>query len=156
MSWSAFGGYRFSSFLAVEAGYIDFGTAEYRASGTVNPPGPVASAPASYSADFDVSGFTLAAIGSFPLGQMFDLHARAGVLFADTEISQSVTIGTMSAGDSFSTNSQDLFYGLGVGLHLGERWSLSLDWQQFKDVGDEDDTGETDIDRLSLGVTFRL
>lgn len=156
MSWAAYGGYRFSQYLAVEGSFIDFGTAEYRASGTVNPPGPVASVPASYSADFEVSGFSAAAVGTLPLGQMFDLHGRLGILFADTEISENASIADASADETYSANTQEVFYGIGAGLQLGERWALSLDWQQFKDVGDEDDTGETDVDRLSLGVTFKL
>jgi hypothetical protein len=155
-SWSLFGGYRFSQYFGLEASYVDFGTAEYRASGTVNPPGPVGSAPASYAIDFEVTGFTVAAIGAIPLGQMFDLHARLGMLFADTEISERGTIGSVAASDSFSADSRDLHYGVGAGWHLGERWSLSLDWQLFKDVGDDEETGEADIDRVSLGVMFRL
>ncbi len=155
-SWSLAAGYRFSPYFAVEANFIDFGTMEYRAAGTVNPPGPATSAPASYSADFEVAGFSVAAIGSVPLGQMFELHARAGALFAETEFSQVATIAGATGFDNLSADSQDLFYGLGAGLHVGENWSFSLDWQQFKDVGDEDESGETDVDRVSLGVIFRL
>lgn len=155
-SFSLFGGYRFSQYFALEAGYVDFGTSEYRSSGTVNPPGPVTSVPASYGADFEVKGFTAAALGAVPLGEKFDLHAQLGLLFADTEITQTASIGGDSATDSFSANSEDVFYGVGVGLHLGSNWSFSLDWRQFKDVGDDEETGESDVDRISLGVTYRL
>lgn len=155
-SLSLFGGYRFSQYVAVEVGYVDFGTAEYRSTGTVDPIGPVGVQPATYSADFEVKGFTAAAIGVLPINQMFDVHARLGVLFADTEITQTASISGARASDSFSANSQDFFYGLGAGLHLGPHWSFSLDWQQFKDVGDDEETGEADIDSLSLGVIFRL
>lgn len=155
-SLSLFGGYRFSPYLAVEAGYVDLGTAEYRSTGTVNPPGPVASAPASYALDIEAKGFSAAALGSIPLGKSFDVHGHLGLLFSDTEFSQRANISTTSAAESFSANSQDVFYGIGAGLHLGERWAFSLDWQQFKDVGDEEETGEGDVDRLSLGVTYKL
>lgn len=161
-SFSLFGGYRFSPYFALEAGYIDLGTAEYRATGRIDPFGSLPALNAFYSADFEVTGFTAAAMGSVPLGQMFDAHARLGVLFSDTEISETLgasvpgSTATTSDGLTTSANSQDLFYGLGVGLRLGERWAFSLDWQQFKDVGDEDETGESDIDRLSLGVVFKL
>jgi OOP family OmpA-OmpF porin len=171
-SWSAFGGYSFSPYFSLEAGYIELGTAKYRASGTVNPPGPVVSTSASYSADFEVSGFTAAAVGSVPIGQMFEAHARAGVLFADLEISETAFVsGFVPDSGRVSSDSRDFFFGLGAGLHFGEQWSVSrlgaglhfgeqwsvsLDWQQFKDVGDEDETGEADIDRISLGVTYRL
>lgn len=155
-SFSLFGGYRFSQYFAVEAGYIDFGTYEYRSSGTVNPPGPVTSAPASYSVDFEVKGFTAAALGAVPLGEKFDLHGQLGLLFADTKISESASIGAVSFSDSFSANSEDVFYGVGAGLHLSPNWSFSLDWQQFKDVGDDEETGESDVDRISLSVVYRL
>jgi OOP family OmpA-OmpF porin len=155
-SWSTFGGYSFSQYFAVEASYVDLGTAKYRASGTVNPPGPAFSAPASYGADFDVSGFTAAAVGSVPIGRLFEAHARAGVLFSDMEISETASIANSSASDSYSSDSRDFFFGLGASLQFGEQWSINLDWQQFKDVGDEDETGEADIDRIALGVTYRL
>lgn len=122
----------------------------------MNPPGPTPSAPASYSVDFAAKGFTVAAVGAIPLREVFDVHARAGILFADMEISETARIGTGSATETYSADSQDLLYGLGVGLHLKERWCFNLDWQQFKDVGDEDETGESDLDTLSLGVVFRL
>ncbi len=155
-SFSLFGGYRFSEYFAVEAGYVDFGSFEYRSSGVVDPIGPPPPAPATYSVDFESSGFTASALGSVPLGSSFDLHGRAGILFADTKITESASIGTASARDSYSANSQDLFYGIGVGLHLAQHWSFSLDWQQFKDVGDDEETGESDVNRLSLGVSYRL
>jgi OOP family OmpA-OmpF porin len=160
-SFSLFGGYRFSPYFAVEAGYIDLGTAEYRASGRVDPFGPTPPLNVSLGADFEVTGFTAAALGSVPLGQMFDAHARLGILFSDTEMSVSATASlpggaSGSSSDSLSATAQDMFYGVGLGMRLGERWAFSLDWQQFKDVGDEEETGETDIDRLSLGVVFKL
>lgn len=155
-SFSLFGGYRVSQYFAVEAGYVDFGTAKYRASGVIDPFGPQTSVPATYSADFEVAGFTATAVGSVPIGTMFDVHGRAGILFADTEITETATISTTSGGESYSANSEEFFYGLGVGLQVGPNWSLSLDWQQFKDVGDEDETGEADLNRLSLGVIYKL
>lgn len=155
-SFSLFGGYRFSQYFAVEAGYVDFGTAEYRASGVLDPFGPQTPVDASYSADFEVSGFTATAIGAVPIGTLFDVHGRAGLLFADTEITETATIATTSDRESFSASSENLFYGVGVGLQLGQNWSFSLDWQQFKDVGDDDETGEVDVNSLSLGVIYRL
>lgn len=157
VSWSLFGGYRFSPYLAVEASYIDLGTAEYRATGTVQLPGAGLSANANYGADIEVSGFTAAAVAAVPVGEMFDLHGQVGVLFADMEFSQRLSVtGFGSSSDSFSADSRDFFFGLGAGLNIGAQWSLNLDWQRFKDVGDEDETGETDIDRISLGVIYRL
>jgi OOP family OmpA-OmpF porin len=155
-SWSIFGGYRFNPFIAVEAGYVDLGNAPYRSSGNVNPPGPVASTPASANIDFSSTGITIAAVGSLPLGEMFDLHARLGLLFADTEIDLSTAIGTGRASDTLSSSSEDALYGIGAALHVGASWTLSVDWQRFVDVGDEEETGEGDIDLLSLAAAYRF
>ena len=155
-SWSIVAGYRFSPYFSVEGSYIDFGVVEYRASGLVNPPGPVFSTPAAYAQDLEASGFTAAAVGTAPIGEMFELHARAGILFTDIDISESASISGFSGADSYSSDSRDFFFGVGAGLNFGEQWSISLDWQLFKDVGDEEETGEADIDRISLGVTYSL
>lgn len=155
-SFSLFGGYRFSEFFATEVSYVDLGTGKYRSSGVVDPFGSAPPTTATYSADYEVAGFTAAAIGSAPIGHGFDLHGRVGILFADTEISGRATISSAVGSDSVSADSQDFFYGLGLGLQVGANWSFSLDWQQFKDVGDEDETGEADVNRLSLGVIYRL
>lgn len=152
-SWSVFGGYSFSPHFALEVGYVDLGAGKYRASGTVNPPGFTPSMPASFSGDSEVSGFTAAAVGTLPIGQMFEVHARAGMLAADVDASETSSIFGSSR---YSSDSRDFLIGLGAGLHFGQQWSISLDWQQFKDVGDEDVVIETDIDRISLGVTYRL
>jgi OOP family OmpA-OmpF porin len=156
-SWSAIAGYSFSPYFSIEGSYLDLGTAKYRASGRVNPPGPVTSAPASFATDFDVSGFTAAAVGTVPIGQMLEAHGRVGLMFADIDVSGAMSVsGFVPGAESFSSDSRDVFFGLGAGLHFGGQWSISLDWQTFKDVGDEEETGEADIDRISLGVTYRL
>jgi OmpA-OmpF porin, OOP family len=155
-AWSLFGGYRLSQYFAVEAGYQDLGAASYRSSGTIGIPGIPAIFPATASADIEASGFTLAGVGSIPVGKSFDVHGRLGVLFADTEASLSVGVAGETGSESFSGSSQDVFYGVGAALHFGTNWSISLDYLMFKDVGDEEETGEGDIDSLTLGVIYRL
>lgn len=153
-AWSIFGGYRFNPYLAVEVGYVDLGSAEYRSSGTVNLSGSVT--PASFNMDFSSTGFTVATLGSLPLGEMFDVHARLGIFFSDMEIDMSTTIGTGSASDQLSASSEDVFYGLGAAWHFGGNWSLSGDWQRYDAVGDEEETGEGDIDVLSLSLAYKF
>lgn len=150
-------GYRFNPYIAVEGGYINLGSADYVSQGFVNPPGPVASAAANYSVSFESSGFTLGGIANVPIGKKFDLHTRIGLFFAKVEIDQRAAVaGAGSATDKFSENSQEFFYGIGAGLKLGEHWHLGLDWIRYNDVGDEDTTGESNIDNLSVSATFHF
>jgi OOP family OmpA-OmpF porin len=158
---SLFAGYRFNPYIAVEAGYIDLGTAEYRSTGNVNPPGPIVSAPMAVDIDVESKGFTLGALGSLPLGEVVELHGHLGFLFATTDLS----VTARSASTSASTEQLDSiggYYGVGVGFNLGQHWSLSLDWTRYDNVGDENDDDDArtqagfDIDALSVSAMFRF
>ncbi len=161
-SLALFAGYRFLPYLAVEASYLDLGTAEYRSSGTVNPPGPTTSVPASLTMDIETKGFTFAGIGSVPIGEVVDLHGRLGFLVAQTELSVAATINSSIGRESDSIDSASAFFGIGAGFHLGEHWSLSLDWARYVNVGDEneDDDYDTDegfdINAVSFSASYRF
>lgn len=157
-----FAGYQFLPYIALEASYLNLGAAEYRWTGTVNPPGPTVSAPAAVNIDVETKGFTLAGIGSLPLGDVVDLHGRLGFFFAETELSVDVGIGPGAGADSDSLDSEGVLFGVGAGFHLGEHWTLSVDWTRYDNVGDEDEDDDADteagfdIDALSLSGMFRF
>jgi OmpA-OmpF porin, OOP family len=157
-----FGGYRFNPYISVEAGYLNLGTAEYRSRGTVNPPGPIASLPVGLDMDFESKGFTIAGIGSLPVGSVFDLHARLGLFIAETDLTVAAQVGNGRDSDTESLDSQNVLYGAGAAFHIGDHWSVSLDWTQYANVGDEDEDddsdteGGIDIDTFSLGAMFRF
>jgi hypothetical protein len=122
----------------------------------INPPGPIAIANASLDIDLSANGPTVAFIGSLPLGEAFDLHARGGVFFADTTTDIRVGVSGGSASDDFSANSQDLFFGLGATYSFTPSFGITVDYTLFKDVGDEDETGEADVSTLTAGAIFRF
>lgn len=161
-AFSVFGGYRFNPYIAVEGSYVDFGAAEYRAIGTVNPPGPAVSAPASVDLDVESKGLTVAGLASLPLGDFVDLHGRLGFMFADTDLSVRVSIANGRGTDSESLESTSVYFGLGAGFHLGEHWSLSVDWTRYDNVGDEDEDDDLDteagfdIDAVTFAAMFRF
>lgn len=161
-SLALFAGYHFNQYIAVEAGYIDLGAAEYRATGTVNPPGPIVSVPTATTVDVESTGFTLAALGSLPIGNMFEVHGRLGFLFAQTDLDVTARIATASAGDTDTLDSIGGFFGIGAGLNVGQHWSLSLDWTRYDNVGDEDEDDDVtteagfDVDAISFSAMFRF
>ncbi len=54
-----------------------------------------------------------------------------------------------------SDNTQEFYWGLGAG-YTQAHWTLRLEWQQYMDVGDEDTTGEVDIDRITIGAVYHF
>jgi OmpA-OmpF porin, OOP family len=149
------GGFRFSPYLAAEATYMSLGELSYTNTGTVRVPPFPGTVTQSTSITASTKGFMVSAVGSIPLSGAFDLYGRAGILFADTEVEVGVGLGGSSQSDSFSDTSQDMVLGLGGAWHVGEAWAFRLEYQRALDVG-SDDTGETDIDFVSLGVLFNL
>jgi hypothetical protein len=119
-------GWRFLDWLAVEANYVDLGTADDRIDGV-----DIAA---------DVSGFSLAALGFLPIGPV-DVFAKLGAVNWDAELSAPGT------GLSSSDDGTDLMYGAGVQFRV---WSLSFrgEYEMF-DVADADT-----VDMISLGVTW--
>lgn len=152
-AFSLIAGYRFNPYLSVEGGYIDLGSTKYRASSNVRIPG-LGTFPSTIGIDLSAKGpFAAAELGA-PLGAGFDVHTHLGGFFAKTEFDISVSLSTFNNGDTVSANSADLFAGVGLGYRISDNFGASLDFTRFKDVGDEDKTGEGDITSFRLGVTY--
>ena len=78
-------GYRVDSWLAVEAMYLDLGEVKYQADGEIT-----SGVPASAGVDLERAGLGLSALVIVPLDKV-DLFARAGVFYADTDYTVSVS-----------------------------------------------------------------
>jgi OOP family OmpA-OmpF porin len=155
-SLALFAGYHFNPYIAVEASYMDLGTAEYQAELIVSFQQPLGTIMIPLAVDVDSTGFTLAALGSLPIGSGFDLHGRLGVLFAETDVSR--RIGSQGR-DQDTFDSTGALYGIGAGFNFAEHWSLSLDWTRYDNLGDEDDPiteASFEIDALSFSAMYRF
>jgi len=149
-SWKVFAGYQFHPNVSAELGYVDFGkTAEASARGTVL---GVAS---SVSLDWEPKGFTVGAVGTFPVGSGFELLGKLGLMRWDVDLSFSGTGAYADAG-SFGDDDTgiDLTFGIGVKYDFNKTVALRAEWDRFNDVGDKDTTDQADIDMLSVGVQF--
>jgi len=163
-----FAGYRILQYLSVEGGYIDLGKITHTYNATVAPRfSPLERVTATM--DVDTQGATINAIGHLPLSDYFDIHGRAGFFLLDSEVKASLRRTGQTATESDSTTSFAGQIGLGVGVHLGNHFSLSADWTHYLDVGngeDEDDDGDDedydgydngfDVDVLSISAIVRF
>lgn len=152
-AFSLLAGYRFTPFFAIEGGYIDLGSTTYRNSSNVRLPF-FGTFPARVGIDISAKGpFATALLGA-PLGANFDIHTNLGGFYSKTEFDIGVGLDTFDQSDTVSSESLDLFAGVGLGYRFTDSFAASLDYTRFKDVGDEDDTGEGDITSFRLGVTY--
>jgi len=148
-AFSAFGGYRFFRYLAVEAEYIDLGKLSYTATGSIFGLG---ASPFTLGLDVETDGFAGSVLGILPLSERWELFGRAGFLFGETTVRGSLTGPGFSDSSSTSDHLEFAMIGVGAALNIQERWTLRLEYRAFEDVDNE----ETTLDYTSLAVVYRL
>jgi len=141
-------GYRFDSWLAVEASYLDLGEVNYQVDGEVSGVGP-----ASLGLSLDTAGLALSALVIGDMGK-FDPFARIGIFYADIEGTANVSAGGESASESLSNSSEEFFWGLGANYQFADRWSARIEYRNFDKVGDSSSPVTADVNTLNLGVVY--
>ncbi len=122
-SYKLVAGYRIGKWMAVEGSYVDLGKVTDSSGANV--------------VSAETSGFDVYGVGILPVGP-FDLFAKVGVFFADSDISGSTVMG-----DTDTTAA----YGVGAAFRLGS-FGIRLEWEHFDvDVPDS-------YDLVSAGLTF--
>ncbi len=133
-AYKFFAGYRMNRFLAFELDYINLG----EPSGAVVP---------GRNVDASVDGFAPYVVGTFPLGQYFEVYGRLGYYFYDA------TRGVQDELDNrvqFDEESEDLVYGAGIGANIGEKFNIRAEYEKF------DLQGLDDADALWLTAAWRF
>jgi OOP family OmpA-OmpF porin len=141
--WKLFAGNQFSPNAAVEFGYLDLG--EAKASGTDSFFG-------SASLTAEVSGFNVALVGFLPVGNTVNLLGKIGLFLWDLDVGANTSIGSGSTSESGT----ELMFGFGASFDIGQTTAVRIEWERFTDVGDENETGQSDVDLLSASLVFRF
>jgi OOP family OmpA-OmpF porin len=147
-----FVGYQLNKNGAVEFGYVDLGKFTVSASGRVTPPGVAVTA----SGDTKAKGFNVTLVGSLPVSNEFAVLGRIGMFRWDVDASGSASGAGVSVGVSESDNGVDLTYGVGAQYDFTKNAGVRVEWERFKDVGNQNTTGQSDIDLLSLSIVFKF
>ena len=125
------GGYQFSRNFDLEAAYADLG--EAKAGNTT----------------FGATGFEGTGVGMLPLGSSgLSALARGGLFIWKTEV--------RAPGASTDATGTSLTYGLGLKFDFNRDFSGRVEWQRYKDVGDVNKTGQSDIDFIGASLVYRL
>ena len=138
-SYGGFGGYQVNKYFGAELGYIDLDEFKASASGITE--------------TVKVKGVELLGVGTIPINPHFEVYGKVGVYYWDLKDS---CAGTSCLFASQSETGTELTYGLGAKFNFTKNVGLRVQYQRYKDVGDEATTGKSDIDLLSLGVVFKF
>ncbi len=164
--WGVQLGYRWGKYFATEVGYAKLGESSYRLPLSVNYTVTNRSNQSftdtfdgERAAVFTSAGPTISALGMLPIGQSFDLHVRAGIYLADTRLTNRIRdVETDFANimhDRVDASETEVYGGIGGAWNINENTVLRVEYQKYLDVGDDEKTGEGDIDVFNLSVLFK-
>jgi hypothetical protein len=147
-AYRVFGAFMVSPNMGVVASYVDLGKTHYE--------GPESSF---YSDDLEVSGIDMSYIINWAPGaqRRLSFFGTAGLFVWD----QKVTYQDNSGSIDYSDDGSSFSLGLGANLNLGAegsgRWGIHVEYQLFKNVGDENNSGhEYDRDMITAGINYRF
>jgi len=157
-------GYQFNDNFAIEGGYVDLGSLQYK--GTLYGNDGFDRLDGTIKAKAEASGINLDAVLILPINSGFSLFGKLGVIDAklkvkadaravDTEISSGDSVAG-SASDSESTTKIKAHIGLGVAYNFYQGFSVRVEAERFAKLGDSKKTGETDVDLYSVGLSYRF
>ncbi len=132
-AWKAYGGFAFTDYVAVEAGYVDLGKVVTRFGATVPPTQIDAILSDTYSVHpYQGDGWFGAAVLSWPVSpDRFFVVARAGIFAWESDVDVRVISG--GTGNVSGTESgTDGMYGFGLEWRFSEQWSVTADWERYK------------------------
>jgi opacity protein-like surface antigen len=128
-------GFRPIDYFGVEASWNDFGKAD-DATEVGNVP---------IETEFETDGFDLSLMGMLPVGETFDLFAKAGYFMWDVE----GTASSAGVAERVQNDGEDLTYGAGAQWNPGN-FGLRAEYQIY------DIEGLDDVWFASLGALFRF
>lgn len=127
-------GYNFNPYFGLEGGYYDYGSYDFsgndsfgnRVNGTAR-----------------AKSYGLAAVGTFPIQDMFDLYARVGWVNSELKV----------AARTDDANANKKNHDNGVGYGVGARWHMTPEWGLFAEWMKDD---EVRVDGYMMGIDYRF
>lgn len=155
LGYGAFAGYRIWDYFAIEAQYMDVGEMKYNADVVVSDGGP--NFPGSFELTQNIKGPAVTLVGILPFDGPWEVYARAGVLFGDTEFCGSVSFDGGPPGTFCDSESgEKTMAGAGFTFHIGDHISVRAEYTKVFDVGSAEDNMEEDVNLLNLHFAWRL
>lgn len=146
LSLRVYGGTELNGFANLEFGYryID----DVEASGVLSGVGVAVAA----NGHFVDTTFQL----GMPEAGPFKVFTKAGLLLWRLNYEAAASNGFMTVSESDSDTGVAFRTGLGVSFDVSDSVRLRADWDYLVNVGDEDESFETDINVFSVGPEFRF
>lgn len=152
-AWSLLIGYRFSRYVAAEAAYM--ATSDFTESTTVTSVNGVPVTPTPINIKIKPRNiFTAAAVGMLPITDQFYPYAKVGVYQAKLDVETNAP--TLGPNQSQSATNHGWLGGVGIAFNITPYLTVRGEYQRLNKVGDENTTGQSNIDFMSVGLVYNF
>ncbi len=147
-SYKLFAGYKFNKNFALEGGYADLG--KYTASGNALLRG------STINADGDVKAYAIFidAVGILPASEEFAVFGKVGGAYTHTKANASASFAGFSASDNATSSKFVPKLGIGAQYYVTKAVALRAEYEYYFNVGDKNETGESDVQVFTVGLTY--
>jgi len=147
-AWKLFGGYQINKYFGAEVEYVDFGSYNFNGNFTL------ANVPFSFSGTDKITGYGLAAVGTYPFSDSFAVFGKLGVFRSKDEAT--VTIPNLASG-SGSDDETGPVYGVGIKYSFNENVSVRGEYERFTGIGNSSgNTENTDINLYTVALVYKF
>lgn len=146
-------GYSFNEYFALEASYIDLGEASTSVTGS-GLDSFATPFTGTIEGEFEVDGFALSAVGSYPFTDAFSIFGKAGVFKYETDFKASLSTSLgLSVSVSDDESGTEITYGVGLNYRFNDNFSLRAEWERFPEL-EAPLEGEDDVDLISASLVI--
>ena len=121
-AWKAFAGWRMNPYLAFELAYVNLGSPDDEIAPDT-------------TLTLETDGFAPYVVGTLPIGDWFEVFAKAGYYWYEVDARLSSPLGNVSESES----NESFTWTAGVGVNVFERVNIRLEYEQF-DFEEADDS----------------
>ncbi len=158
--WSAFAGYKFIKYVAVEAGYLDTGTASYTGKGTTlvfdTEIDGYVEVPVKGNIDWHATGWQASVLGIWPIDENWEIFGRVGGFYGDVKADLRVSADGAVGKAHTSGSSTEFLYGVGVDATFLENWAARFEWLAIPSLGSSDTGGSGDWNGLQFSLLYEF
>ncbi len=149
------GGYQFNRYWGLEASYVSLGQA------TINNNyiDPTDATITTAEVQNRAHGWVLAGTGTYPFNDQWSVFARIGAIDGYLEQDLSIIVNGCPGcytPTSVSSTAWKATYGVGVNWSFAHHWIVRLGWDQYRNLGNSNTTGEYTVNLDSIGIVYRF
>lgn len=96
------------------------------------------------------------ALLKFKPAERLSLYGKLGMAFMKTDLTVSAVGPGGTAGEELNSDSMVIVPGLGLSVDIVSGFGLALEYERYLDVGDDEETGQSDVDVVSAGLYYRF